>query len=226
MVDCLQATEYPMVWSWRYQDEPPEDCVLAMEFRLIYQGPLPSASNSSPKPKAQHAIRKQLHLQLEQYWKEHPHLKHLLVKGDFSGLPRSVVMTLADEFSRGKHGFVPLVRKREDTYCSLNILFLRRDVPGRIVSGGDLDNRLKTLFDALKVPESTNGLPDVPEPGFDPIFCLLDDDDQITSLHVITDRILSPLKADEDRDDVVLVIHVHAYRGTSVSQIAGLPGAV
>ncbi|HEX5229252.1 MAG TPA: hypothetical protein VFW44_16165 [Bryobacteraceae bacterium] len=153
-------------------------------------------------------------------------MKHLLVKGNFSGLPKSVVMTLADEFSRGKHGFVPLVRKREDTYCSLNILFLRRDVPGKIISGGDLDNRLKTLFDALKVPESTKGLPDFPEAGFDPIFCLLDDDDQITSLNVVTDRILSPLRADEDRDDVVLVIHVHAYRGTNVSQIAGLPGAV
>jgi hypothetical protein len=149
-----------------------------MEFRLVYQGPLPSASNSSPKPKAQHAIRKQLHRQLEQYWQEHPHLRILLNSGDVFGAPlgdpRNVVTKLAQQFNRGGHCFVPLVRRKEDTYCSLNILFLRRDAPGELVSsGGDLDNRLKTLLDALRVPDATAGLPDSPEAGFDPIFCLL-----------------------------------------------------
>jgi hypothetical protein len=34
-------------------------------------------------------------------------------------------------------------------------LFLRREVGlGRIVQGGDIDNRLKTLFDALRIPKT------------------------------------------------------------------------
>jgi hypothetical protein len=63
----------------------------------------------------------------------------------------------------------------EDIFCALNILFLRRDAPGKVVSGdGDLDNRLKTLFDALRVPNTADGLPSPPEDGFNPVFCLLE----------------------------------------------------
>jgi hypothetical protein len=110
-------------------------------------------------------------------------------------------------------------------YCSLNILFLRRDRPGRIVqAGGDLDNRLKTLMDALKVPDTTSGLPEPPEPDYNPIFCLLQDDSQVTALHIVTDRILAPLVSSEKDNDVVLIIHVHVYRGTNVAQVTGLPG--
>jgi hypothetical protein len=53
----------------------------------------------------------------------------------------------------------------------------------------------------------------------------LQDDNQITSLNVVTDRILTPIQQDEDQDDVVLIIHVHVYRGTNVNQIMGLPGS-
>jgi hypothetical protein len=48
-----------------------------MEFRLVYQGPLPS-SPTKPRTAMQHAIRKKLHVQSFQYWREHPHLKQIL----------------------------------------------------------------------------------------------------------------------------------------------------
>jgi hypothetical protein len=225
VIDLLSPDIFPQEKSWKIQEPPaPEDGYIDMEFRLVYRGPLPSSSRSNSRAKDKHAIRKSLHLQLREYWKEHPQLKHMMEPNWLQ--PESVLSKIAGQFMRGPHRFVPLSREREDSYCSLNILFLRRDIPGKIVSGGgDLDNRLKTLIDALRVPDVTEGLPAVPEPGDDPIFCLLQDDNQITSLNVITDRILTPIEQDEHRDDVLLVIHAHIYRGTNVSQIMGLPGS-
>jgi len=229
MIDSVEISEY--VRSWDFQ-EIPEECSLAMEFRLVYRGPLASASNSNPKPKAQHEIRKQLHVQLLQYWKDHPFLQRLLERGSsfdpvLNG-PISQVDALARIFARGPHKFVPLVRPDVEYYCTLDILFLRRDRPGELVSGGgDLDNRLKTLFDALRVPETTSGLPD--EPSAEPIFCLLQDDRLVTSLKVTTDRLLFPLEEGEKVNDVVLVIHVHIYRGikmSDMSHLSGLPGQI
>jgi hypothetical protein len=59
---------------------------------------------------------------------------------------------------------------------SLDILFLRRDQHPLIKAGGDIDNWLKTLFAALRVPETTAGLAGVPGEGEDPFFVLLQDD--------------------------------------------------
>ncbi len=225
MVQCENAhTGDTPTRRWDFQP-PPEDSEIAMEFRLIYMGPLPSESSSSPRPRVKHEIRKQLHAQLAQYWKEHPQLR-MKLEAAMSGGIGSTGIRAAMEFSRGPHRFIPVARKQEDNYCSLNILFLRRDAPGNLVqSGGDLDNRLKVLLDALRVPDSAVGLPDMAEEGFDPIFCLLQDNDQITTLNVTTDRILSPLEPGDKVHNVVLVIHVHLYRGTNVSQISGLPGS-
>jgi len=126
---------------------------------------------------------------------------------------------------RGPHCFVPLVRKQADSYCSLDILFLRRDSPGSVIrSGGDLDNRLKVLLDALKVPDSCEGLPESPE--YDPIYCLLQDDDQITKIGITTDRILTPIGEGEKVHDVLLVIHVYVYRSTNAHQVVGLPSSI
>lgn len=226
MLASIYVKELPVSRSWDFQPFP-EDVELVMEFRLVYRGPLVSATASKPRPREKHQIRKQLHTQIRQYWLEHPHLKMLMTASGEFGNPESAVTNWAKQFSRGIHGFVPLVRQQEDSFCALNILFLRRGVPGKIVDqGGDLDNRLKTLFDALKVPDTTNGLPENPEPDFDPIFCLLQDDSQITSLSVTTDRILSPQNEGERDEDVVLVIHVHVYRGTNAAQVTGLSGNV
>lgn len=49
--------------------------------------------------------------------------------------------------------------------------------------GGDLDNQLKTLLDALRQPHATRELPtpdETPDEGEDPFFCLLEDDQLVT----------------------------------------------
>lgn len=55
-----------------------------MEFRLIYQGPLPAEKcqprgphgGTEGRAKEKHQLRKHFHLQLRELWKEHPDLKH------------------------------------------------------------------------------------------------------------------------------------------------------
>jgi hypothetical protein len=103
----------------------------------------------------------------------------------------------------------------------LDILFLRRANPGDIVGhGGDVDNRIKTLFDALRVPSNGGEIPGDarPEPSEDPFFCLLEDDALITDIRVTTDRLLRPLSVSESETDVFLVIHVNV----KASRITGI----
>ena len=47
--------------------------------------------------------------------------------------------------------FVPLISEVSGFTCSLDILFLRRDAPGGTWNAGDIDSRIKVLFDGLKV---------------------------------------------------------------------------
>lgn len=78
-----------------------------------------------------------------------------------------------------------------------------------VASGGDIDNRLKVLLDGLVMPRTESDLGGIPlEPDENPFFCLLEDDSLITSVSVITDRLLTPLAAGEKISDVCLIIHV------------------
>lgn len=85
---------------------------------------------------------------------------------------------------------------------------LRPEPPGSIITqAGDIDNRLKTLFDALKVPKEASALPpnDDPQEGETSFFCLLEDDNLITKVSVGTDRLLDPCQSSSE---VVMLIHV------------------
>jgi hypothetical protein len=108
----------------------------------------------------------------------------------------------------GAYNFTSVVSSQIELVADLTITFLRPGPPGRIMDeSGDLDNRIKTLLDGLKIPNSKNALPkdaslkDDP----DPLYCLLEDDSLITSLTVKSDRLLEP---DAPSDRVVLLIHV------------------
>ncbi len=70
-----------------------------------------------------------------------------------------------------------------------------------------IDNRLKTLLDSLRAPKELQELPkdDSPKNDEDPYFCLLEDDNLITKLSVVTDRLLEPY---ENSSEVQLMIPV------------------
>src|SRR5688572_7512198 len=66
-------------------------------------------------------------------------------------------------------------------------------MPGRVVDCGDIDGRLKTLFDGLRMPHDVREMygrkPQVPD---ERCYCLLEDDILISKLSVSSARLLSP----------------------------------
>ena len=88
------------------------------------------------------------------------------------------------------------------------MLFLRPGEPGGVIKGGDIDNRLLTLSDALSLPTpgQLTGIP-INHNTNDPFFCLLEDDSLISSWSVRTEQLLS-LPADMHDSYVRLIIDV------------------
>lgn len=189
-----------------------------MSFRLIYEGELLSANagDRTAVRRNKHAIRKQLHPQLKSLWKTDRLLRFLAgsppigvpYSADNPPAPDEGLRDLAKRYERCGNGFVPLVLDEWFLICSLSILFLRREPPGAIVQGGDIDNRIKTLFDGLRIPENCEDVTDPPTEDEKPMFCLLQDDRLITEIKVTTDLLLRPPKgiAKHDLNDVLLVI--------------------
>ncbi len=191
-----------------------------MRFRLTYEGELRSTQgepqNGQRAPLAAHkqSIRKVFHGQLKTLWQTSKFLRdYKVVPSRNLHIPPGEILQSAGIFDIGQVGtvplaeniatnfhcngyrFVPLVCEQFSLLCSLNVLFLRRDFPlGIVVNHGDLDNRVKTLIDGLRMPKSANELRgnETPAPGEDPFFCLLEDDDLVTSLSVETGMLLDP----------------------------------
>ncbi|HRD28318.1 MAG TPA: hypothetical protein PLO65_08460 [Caulobacter sp.] len=199
-----------------------------MKFTLTYDGELPSGGNGSKvAKKAKWAIREQFHPQLVELWGLNPALKRLplhsivpksgtfpWVEGHHFGeegvLPPDFKMAddeidLCALIERGADKYKPIVRNSYALTCSLNILFLRKEAAGRVYQGGDLDNRIKTLLDALSVPHIYH-----PRPphlaGVDPMHCLLEDDALVTGLNVKSERLLS--RPGTSENEVHLVVEV------------------
>ncbi len=190
----------------------PEDEGEIVEFRLVYKGRVPSQQASKGVGEAKHNIRLAVHEQLQALWREHPVLREWARFDDAEAQQaRSHADILADNYQRCNMRFLPLVNNRAGLACALDILFLRRDPPGSpIISGGDIDNRLKVLLDGLKMPKECSQLPRNWQPGptHDPLHCLMEDDNLITEIKVTSDRLLVPLGEDEHRNSVEMVIHV------------------
>ncbi|MFI5089685.1 MAG: hypothetical protein ACHP7P_06465 [Terriglobales bacterium] len=195
-----------------------------MEFRLLYRGKLPAQSSGGGGGHIleKHLIRKQIHVQLRELWKRHPFFSNYfgVVPGVSKRLhidqnaaddePTTRLDLLAHDFTKFGYRFVPLVCNRWGIGCSLDILFLRRDDPGQLIQGGgDIDNRIKVLWDGLRIPQYNREVEKFrPEAGEDPFFCLMEDDRLITEVRVVTDRLVLPMEQDEQVHDVHLVIHV------------------
>jgi hypothetical protein len=190
-----------------------------MEFRLTYAGPLWGAQNNA-RVAHKRDLRRIFHLQLRHFWDVNPYLKHgnpVAFDWASTSVPKSgvtygstIAEWLAPLYQRNAYSFVPLVRRELSLLCTLQILFLRPDVPGGVVTSGDIDNRLKTLFDALRLPKGDEELRDYCSPAEDekPFYCLLEDDSLITGVSVETDMLLEPVSEPPTKNDARLVIGV------------------
>jgi hypothetical protein len=186
-----------------------------MQFRLTYEGQLYGANRTTGRADHKHELRRHFHEQLRVLWKRHPGLKMLSASGDLKySFPEFAPMVawLAERYVRGDYAFVPLVCETSSVYCSLDILLLRPELPGTLIESGDLDNRLKTLVDALRVPctAAEMGKVGAPSESERPFFCLLEDDKLISRFTVEADTLLSlpPDHADHPENNVRLVITV------------------
>ncbi len=184
-----------------------------MQFRLTYEGLLLSNGHLQHK----HEIRKKFHPQLRRLWEITPSLKEMrhpvmdLVEVN-RGADKSRIEWLAEEHREHDYDLVPLITKDlEISYCGINILYLRRDPPGRVVQNADIDNRLKTLFDALTRPKGKAQLGgyDIPSDDEKPFYCLLEDDSLVTAISVETDYLLEPVGGKYDENDARLLITVN-----------------
>lgn len=215
-----------------------------MKFRLTYEGELrpsqrdPVGDQSVPLAAHKHAIRRQFHRQLKEFWATDKFLSECDIDPRAHFADRTIedagsarlapdkvervplAEAVADRHQTFGYRFVPLVLKQWFLVCSLDILFLRRDIPGSALHAGDIDNRIKTIIDALRPPISPNELvgDDAhPGNGEDPFFCLIEDDNLVSHFSVETDRLLDPATpddADKSKARVIITVELRAWYAT------------
>lgn len=171
-----------------------------MEFRLLYTGELPPNGDAATKQR----IRSYFHPQLKRLWSLHPSLLDYAVnRGQISPAQllkhtesKEELALLGIEHLAANHeeygfNFLPLVEKDYCVSCSLDILFLRKGGQGHLVTNGDLDARIKTLFDALQKPQQKNECGGaIPTEDEKPFFVLLQNDKLVSELKITTDQLL------------------------------------
>ena len=209
-----------------------------MKFRLTYEGELRATQRDAtpeqrnPLAEHKHEIRRVFHRQLKHLWATDRFLSRYRIHPDNPNLgeqPRAapdamyamwaperdelqpLVEVVAGRHNRFGYQFVPLVTEYFHLLCSLHVLFLRHDIPGSAIQAGDIDNRLKTLIDTLRLPRYHNELisgDEQPRQGETPFFCLLEDDNQVSAFAVETDALLDPPDSADDRRNVKIVVTV------------------
>jgi hypothetical protein len=203
-----------------------------MKFTLTYDGDLPSTGNKS-KPSIVANIRNAFHDQLEDLWDKHIALRQIARSARVPTIQRWEERSGPRDYSNFKHpdfrgpippleqgqidlsapikgkaaSYLPIVRDSLKTICSLSINFMRHEEPGSLfLQGGDIDGRIKTLFDALRMPvEQEEDAADV-QATSDPLYCLMENDSLISDFSIKTSRLLG--RREKKVHHVILIIDV------------------
>ncbi len=213
-----------MILYWDSFNEPDEREPL-MRFRLTYEGELvstqdddrPTDLREDRRRKQKHALRKWFHPQLQHLWATHPMLR---AKNRLNADGENYIDRTAKEYAGWGYNYVPVLKKGTPVICHIETLFLRRQMPGGLIRGGDLDNRMKTLYDSLRMPSSPAEMKDIPLPSENekPFLILLEEDNLITHTAIETDILLDLPKDESDaemnRVRLIMTVTISPYGGT------------
>lgn len=211
-----------------------------MRFTLIYDGDLP-AGNSSRAVFAS-KIRNEFHHQLADLWDSHVVFRALrhtartpvyvyeatepfepFVRwSEFLGPPPPLEPGQTDLCAPINvpivGDFIPIVRRSLCLACSVDVLFLRHEEPFNLMKqGGDLDNRIKTLFDGLRMPDTKDKYVG-DAPTADPLYVVLEDDALISDISVRSGRLLGNRTKDKHAVRLTVDITIKVLRVLSQNQ--------
>lgn len=188
-----------------------------MKFKLLYFGEL----RTNPKKRAQHITDIRMRF--------HPQLKKLVEHSPWNNLSKYMMPSPSKSPVSTRHvggiDFNPIITSNLKLIAELDIQLLHPEIIG--VARADIDNRVKTLLDALRCPQNEHEIGENQPKNMGPIYTLLDDDHLVTRLSVNTShflapemfdgpgaRVAAPEAAGEERIFMMIDVNVRVEEGT------------
>lgn len=208
-------------------------------FTLQYNGVLVSAQQRGQRVQNKRAIRFAIDPLLRTLWAQNPQLRwigahegkltrlrsaswagHILrIDPLTGGMDGPLIWSPFPYVCVGGLTYITLVNQLNRWRCALNIKLL---VPGGEGTQGDLDNRLKTLYDGLQPPHNLDQVGsggDAPKDGL--VFCLVEDDSMIGNRGVEVESLLAPIPSTIQTQDKTN--YVSASIGVTLTDSNGGP---
>jgi len=132
--------------------------------------------------------------------------------------PQGEILDLCEPIEKFGAWFRPLIRESYALHCGLKIVFLRKERPGKVYQGGDIDGRIKTLVDALTMPRHAEQVLAQNTSMDDPIFCLLEDDSMVSGFEVESERLLGDQSNAADFVRLTIEVDVRVRQATIYNQ--------
>lgn len=185
-----------------------------VQFTLVYEGRL---TTGRPQGTKKHEIRKKFHRQLKRLWAVDPLLSNwnIPIEVDLSREPPLAVPAMEwiehNTPQLSPYRFIPLICGPLEVECAVEIRILRPTQ--RRGNAADVDNQIKILLDALKVPNERSELGKYQEPEDDesPFFVLAHDDKLITKITSVQDELLFPVSGNIEIEPTSILAMIDVY---------------